>query len=83
MNKRYKDLFQKLIYRGEKIPFSFGTLAVVAFCVLLIIISTFVRIEILHPWLIKNPNGDFEVLIKRPHSYREWMKTKLKEKENK
>lgn len=26
---------------------------------------------------------DFEVLIKRPHSYREWMKRKLKEKENK
>lgn len=26
---------------------------------------------------------DFEVVLKEPHTYREWMKTKLKEKENK
>ncbi len=26
---------------------------------------------------------DFDVCIKEPHTYREWMKTKLKEKENK
>lgn len=64
MNKRYEDLFQKLIYKGEKTPFSFGTLAVVALCLLLLIISTFVRAELIHPWLLKNPNGDFEIIIK-------------------
>ncbi len=64
MNKRYEDLFQKLIYKGERIPLSFGTLAVVAFCLLMLIISTFVRVEIVHPWLLKNPNGDFEIIIK-------------------
>ena len=64
MNKRYADLYEKLIYKNERMPLSFGTLATVAFCVLLLIISTFIRIEIVHPWLFKNPNGDFEIVIK-------------------
>ena len=64
MNKRYEDLFQKLIYKNERMPLSFGTLATVAFCLLMLIISTFVRVEIVHPWFLKNPSGDYEIIIK-------------------
>ena len=50
-NKRYKDIFEKYVYRGEATPFTLGTLVVVAFCFLLLIISTFTQFEFSHPWL--------------------------------
>ncbi len=45
INKRYKDIFAQYIYKDEKTPLSIGTLAVCAFCFLLLIIATFSEIS--------------------------------------
>ena len=50
-NKRYKDIFEKYIHRGESTPFTLGTIVVVAFCFLLLIIATFTQFEFHHPWI--------------------------------
>lgn len=48
MNKRLVSEYKEFIYRGEKTPFSLGTLAVVAFCITLLIIATFTKVDINH-----------------------------------
>lgn len=50
INKRFKDIFDQYIYKGEKTPFSIGTFAVLAMCFLLLIVATFSQISISHPW---------------------------------
>ena len=50
INKRYRDIFEQYIYKGEPTPLSIGTLVVCAFCFLLLIISTFTQITFSHPW---------------------------------
>lgn len=62
ISKRYKDIFEKYIHRGEKTPLTIGTLVVVAFCFLLLVISTFTQFEIVHPWIsyIKGSGFSFE-----------------------
>ena len=50
INKRYKDIFEQYIHKGEPTPLSIGTLVVCAFCILLLIISTFTQLSISHPW---------------------------------
>jgi len=51
MNKRLVDEYREFIYRGEKTPFSLGTLAVAFFCAVLLIVATFTKIDITHFWL--------------------------------
>ena len=50
INKRYKDIFQQYIHKGEATPLSIGTLAVCALCFLILIIATFTQINFSHPW---------------------------------
>ncbi len=60
MNKRLKGEFEEFIYHGEKTPFSFGTVAVVIFCVVLLICATFTKIDFSHPWFTFS-GGDFSL----------------------
>ena len=50
INKRYKDIFERYVHRGEPTPFTIGTLVVCGLCFLLLIIATFTQITISHPW---------------------------------
>ncbi len=45
-NKRYKDIFSQYIYKGEPTPISIGSLVVLGFCFVLLIIATFSQIDI-------------------------------------
>ena len=49
INKRYKDIFEQYIYKGEPTPLTIGTLVVCALCFLLLIIATFTQINFSHP----------------------------------
>ncbi len=51
INKRYKDIFNQYIYKGEQTPLTIGTLVVCALCFLFLIIATFTQLTIVHPWL--------------------------------
>ncbi len=57
MNKRIKGEFEEILYRGERTPFSLGSLAVVCLCLLLLIVATFTQLNLMHYW----PNKDSEV----------------------
>lgn len=50
MNKRLKGEINEFFYRGERTPFSLGTLSVVVFCVILLITATFTKFDIAHIW---------------------------------
>lgn len=52
MNKRIRGEFEEIIYKGEKTPFSLGTLTVVALCLLLLIVGTFTQLGIVHYWTV-------------------------------
>ncbi len=64
ISKRYKDIFDKFIYRGESTPLSLGTLVVVAFCFLILIISTFTQFNFSHPWMGYTSSGGFGFIKK-------------------
>ena len=57
MNKRLAGEIKEFLYRGEATPFSLGTLAVVLLCVVLLIVATFTKIDIVHFWLINKGSG--------------------------
>lgn len=50
MNKRLEGEYREFIYKGEKTPFSPGTLAVMIFCTVLLIAATFTRLDISYYW---------------------------------
>ena len=50
INKRYKDIFQQYIHKGEATPLTIGTLVVCGLCFLILIIATFTQINFSHPW---------------------------------
>lgn len=50
VNKRYQDIFNQYIYKGEATPFTIGTLVVCAFCFLIFIIATFTQFNFSHIW---------------------------------
>ncbi len=50
INKRYKDIFDQYIHKGEPTPLTIGTLVICALCFLLLIIATFTQITFSHPW---------------------------------
>lgn len=50
MNKRLVGEYREFIFRGEKTPFSLGTLSVVIFCTALLIVATFTKLDITYLW---------------------------------
>ncbi len=64
INKRYKDIFNQYIYKGEPTPLTIGTLVVCALCFLLLIIATFTQITISHPWLKVVPDEGLNLYTK-------------------
>ena len=50
ISKRYKDILEEYIHKGESTPFTIGTLVVCGLCFLLLIIATFTQFNISHPW---------------------------------
>lgn len=50
INRRYKDLFDLYIYKGEATPFTLGVLIMCAFCFLLLIVATFTQFNFSHYW---------------------------------
>ena len=65
MNKRYKDIFQQYIHKGEATPFTIGTLVVCALCFLILIIATFTQINFAHPWTKLTPTEGFVSFMKQ------------------
>ena len=57
MNKRLISEYREFIYKGEQTPFTLGTIAVIIFCVTLLIAATFTKIDISHYWLIGTDAG--------------------------
>ncbi len=64
MNKRYKDILQQYIHRGEATPLSIGTLVVCGLCFLILIIATFTQINFAHPWMKFVANDGFISFMK-------------------
>ncbi len=64
MNKRLKGEYMEFIYRGEKTPFTPGTLAVAIFCTVLLIVATFTKFDISHWWLFDS-NGSLVFGLKK------------------
>lgn len=50
INKRYKDIFQQYIHKGQPTPLTIGTLVVCGLCFLILIIATFTQFNFAHPW---------------------------------
>ena len=63
INKRYKDLFEQYIHKGESTPFTIGTLTVCFMCFLLFIISTFTQINIGFSFKEIPYNPQFPIMI--------------------
>ena len=51
ISKRYRDIFEQYIHKGEATPLSIGTLVVCGLCFMLLIIATFTQINFAHPWI--------------------------------
>lgn len=62
ISKRYKDIFNQFVYNNQKTPLTVGTLVVCALCFLMLLISIFTRITIVHPWF--SFEDGFEVVTK-------------------
>jgi len=56
MNKRIRGEFEEILYKGERTPFSLGTLTVAAFCLLLLIVATFTQLHLVHYWPVIDPD---------------------------
>ena len=67
-NKRYKDIFQQYIHKGEATPLSIGTLVVCGLCFLILIVATFTQINFSHPWM-KFVSGSGFVAFSKNISY--------------
>ena len=63
-NKRYKDILDQYIHKGEPAPLSVGTLVVCALCFLIIIIATVTQINFSHPWMKYIPGAGYEAYLK-------------------
>ena len=66
MNKRLIGEYREFVFKGEKIPFSLGTLAVVIFCTTLLIVATFTKLDVTYWWPIFSDNGLNFALKKYP-----------------
>ncbi|MBR2069272.1 MAG: biotin transporter BioY [Candidatus Gastranaerophilales bacterium] len=64
INKRYIDIFEQYIHKGESTPFTIGTLVVCALCFLILIIATFTQITFSHPWIYYSSDQGFIYAMK-------------------
>ncbi len=64
MNKRLTGEYSQFVYKGEKTPFSPGTLTVVIFCTVLLIAATFTKLDISYLWPVHQPDG-FVLAVKK------------------
>ena len=64
INKRYKDLFEQYVHKGEATPFSLGTMVVCALCLLIILLATFTQFNFSHPWMKYFPTIGWEAFTK-------------------
>lgn len=64
INKRYKDIFEQYIHKGEPTPLTIGTLAVCVFCFLLLIVVTFTQITFSYPWFQYVEGQGFQYILK-------------------
>ena len=64
INKRYIDIFEEYIHKGEPTPFTIGTLVVCGLCFIALIIATFTQITFSHPWLSYVQNEGFTYIMK-------------------
>ena len=51
ISKRYKDIFDLYVHRGESTPFTIGSLVVFAFCFVLLVVTTFFQFDFSNTWL--------------------------------
>lgn len=65
INKRYKDIFDLYIYRGEPTPINIGVFVVFAFCFLCLIVATFSQLNFSHPWLQYYSGLGFRISLKQ------------------
>lgn len=66
MNKRLVGEYREFIFRGEKTPFSLGTLSVVVFCTVLLIVATFTKLDVTYYWPTFGKDGLTFILKKYP-----------------
>lgn len=64
ISKRYRDIFEQYIHKGEATPLSIGTLVVCGLCFMLLIIATFTQINFSHPWIKFISNEGFMIFLK-------------------
>lgn len=64
MNKRLVDEYSEFVFKGERTPFSLGTLVVVVFCTVLLIVATFTKLDIQHYWFANGLDG-FQIVLKK------------------
>lgn len=57
MNKRLVCEYKEFLYKGEETPFSLGALTVTFFCAVLLIVATFVKVDISHFWFQFTDDG--------------------------
>ena len=63
MSKRISDEIESFKYSGEPVRFTFGTLAFIAFSVLLIIVSTFTQLPIVDIFSLSKADGETGFLL--------------------
>ena len=68
ISKRYRDIFEQYIHKGEATPLSIGTLVVCGLCFMLLIIATFTQINFAHLW-IKFVSGEGFMISLKNISY--------------
>jgi len=64
INKRYIDILEQYIHKGESTPFTIGTLVVCAMCFLILLIATFTQITMSHPWIEFVQGQGFQYTVK-------------------
>jgi len=64
ISKRYKDILDLYVHKGEYTPFSIGTFVVFAFCFLILIVATFSQLNFSHPWIVNTPGVGLEFNMK-------------------
>jgi len=64
INKRYKDLIEQYIHKGEPTPFSVGTIVVFELCFLMLIVATFSQIHFSYPQLSYSEGSGFSFIFK-------------------
>lgn len=74
MSKRYTEQINSFKYKGEPIKITLGTLVVMMFCIILLIVATFTQITVHHPYI----PGDIFYFLGQEHTEMEVIKHFIK-----